>query len=121
MNRSERASQIWAVLAWAAKNRQTLTYAQLSKLIGVPAAGLGKLLEPIQSYCLLHDLPPLTSLVVQQETGLPGPGFTGATAAALGRAQAGVFATDWLERGNPQPEQLERAVQQRPSNGMHAG
>lgn len=121
MNRSERASQIWAVLAWAARNRQTLTYTHMSKLIGVPAAGLGQLLEPIQSYCLLRDLPPLTSLVVQQETGLPGSGFIGATAAQLGRAQAEVFAKDWLEHGNPQPEQLEQALQQRPSNGPQVG
>lgn len=41
MTRSERASQIWAVLAWAAKNRQSLTYKQLAELIGVPQAGLG--------------------------------------------------------------------------------
>lgn len=50
MNRSERACQIWSVLAWAATHRQSITYGQLAKLIGVPAAGLGRLLEPIQSY-----------------------------------------------------------------------
>ncbi len=54
MAKSERASQIRAVLAFAAKNRQSLTYGILSKLIGVPAAGLGKLLEPIKSYCLIE-------------------------------------------------------------------
>nr|ABY48975.1 hypothetical protein [Pseudomonas aeruginosa] len=69
MTRSERASQIWAVLAWAAKNRQSLTYSQISALIGVPRAGLGQLLEPIQSYCLINNLPPSTILVVQQESG----------------------------------------------------
>lgn len=72
MIRSERASQIWGILAWTAKNRQSMTYAHLSKLIGVPAAGLGKLLEPIQSYCILKKLPPLTILVVQTKAGLPG-------------------------------------------------
>lgn len=117
MNRSERASQIWSVLAWAAKNRQSLTYGQLGKLIGVPTAGLGQLLEPVQSYCMSHGLPPLTVLVVQQESGLPGPGFTGATASQFARAQAEVFAKDWLEHGNPQPDKLELAVQQLPSNG----
>lgn len=110
MNRSERASQIWAVLAWAAKNRQSLTNGQLGKLIGVPTAGLGQLLEPVQSYCLSHGLPPLTVLVVQQESGLPGPGFTGATASQFARTQAEVFAKDWLAHGNPQPEKLELAV-----------
>ena len=119
MNRSERASQIWSLLAWAAKNRQSLTYGQVGKLIGVPAAGLGQLLEPIQSFCLINGLPPLTVLVVQQDTGLPGPGFTGATASAFARAQAEVFAKDWLDHGNPQPERLEAAAKERPSNGLH--
>ena len=120
MNRSERASQIWSVLAWAAKHRQTLTYPQVGKLIGVPAAGLGQLLEPIQSYCLVNNLPPLTVIVVRQGTGLPGSGFTGAAAAALDKAQADVFAKDWLEHGNPQPANLELAVRERPSNGAPA-
>ena len=118
MTRFERASQIWAVLAWAARNRQTLTYRQVGKLIGIPTAGLGQLLEPIQSYCLTQNLPPLTILVVQQETGLPGSGFTGASAPEFARAQAEVFAKAWLEHGNPQPEKLAAAVQQRPSNGL---
>jgi len=117
MNRSERASQIWAVLAWAARNRQSLTYGQVSALIGVPRAGLGQLLEPIQSYCIVNDLPPLTMLVVKQESGLPGSGFTGASAGELAKEQMRVFAYDWLEHGNPQPMKLESAVVQSPSNG----
>ena len=106
MTRSERASQIWAVLAWAATNRQTLTYGILSKLIGVPAAGLGRLLEPIQSYCLREKLPPLTILVVARDTGLPGTGFTGADVAEYAKAYIDVYEHNWLERGNPQPENL---------------
>ncbi len=117
MTRSERASQIWAVLALAAKGRQSLTYGILSRLVGVPAAGLGKLLEPIQSYCLIEKLPPLTILVVQQESGLPGSGFTGAKATEYAKDQMRVFAFDWIEHGNPQPEKLELAAQQYPSNG----
>lgn len=117
MTRSERACQIWAVLAWAAHHRQTLTYGALSRLVGVPAAGLGQLLEPIQSYCLLSGLPPLTILVVQQSSGLPGSGFTGASASELARAQMTVFAHDWMEHGNPGPDKLEAAVRERPSIG----
>ena len=117
MTRSERASQIWALLAWAAKNRQSMTYGQVSSLIGVPRAGFGKLLEPIQSYCITNGLPPLTILVVQQESGLPGPGFTGASASDLGKAQMAVFSMDWLAHGNPNPQALEDAVVRNPSNG----
>jgi len=117
MTRSERACQIWGVLAWAARNRQSLTYASLSKLIGVPATGLGKLLEPIQSFCILKRLPPLTILVVQVSTGLPGSGFTAASVSEYAKAHMKVFRFDWLEYGNPGPEKLEEAVQRRPSNG----
>jgi len=59
MTAPHRASQIWPVLLLAAKNRQILNYHLLADLIGVPRAGLGQLLEPIQSYCLLNELPPL--------------------------------------------------------------
>ena len=117
MTRSERACQIWSILAWAARNRQSLTYANLSKLIGVPAAGLGRLLEPIQSFCILNKLPPLTILVVQTISGFPGQGFTAASASEYAKAHMKVFRFDWLEHGNPGPEQLEQAVQRRPSNG----
>jgi alkylated DNA nucleotide flippase Atl1 len=106
MTRAERACQIWAVLAYAASKRQSLTYGELGKLIGVPAAGLGALLDPIHSYCLNNNLPPLTVLVVQRETGLPGPGFTSTTLDSFGQAQSQVFAFDWLGHGNPQPEKL---------------
>ena len=87
----------------------------------MPTAGLGQFLEPIQSYCISLRLPPLTILVVQQESGLPGLGFTGASASQFAKAQAEVFATDWLEHGNPQPEKLENAVQKFPSKGPQGG
>ncbi|HLA78808.1 MAG TPA: hypothetical protein VJU18_14620 [Vicinamibacteria bacterium] len=120
MRTPERAAQIWAVLALAARNRQILTYGLLGKLIGVPPVGLGQLLEPIQSFCLLHDLPPLTVLVVQEETGLPGSGFTAASAEVFARSQLQVFEFDWLEHGAPAARDLERAVRVRPSTQTRA-
>ena len=74
MKVSERATQIWSVLALAARNRQILTYTMLEQLTGLARVGLGQSLEPIQSYCLLRQLPPLTILVVQEATGIPGAG-----------------------------------------------
>lgn len=116
MTISERAAQIWAVLALAARNRQILTYEMLGRLIGVPARGLGQLLEPVQSYCLIHQLPPLTILVVKETTGLPGEGYT-ASAGDYGKHQLEVFAYDWIERGAPTAEALEQAAKDRPSRG----
>jgi hypothetical protein len=103
MKKSERASQIWAVLAWAAKNRQTLTYSHLSKLIGVSPVGLGPFLDPIYVYCCQENLPPLTVIVVQKGSGLPGPGFS-MNGADHARACMDVYEYDWLEHGNPGPD-----------------
>jgi hypothetical protein len=116
MKVAERAAQIWPVLAWAASHRQNITYSQLAQATGAFTGGLGALLEPIQSYCILNGLPPLTVLVVQQESGLPGSGFTGASAGELASSQARVFAFNWLEHGNPGSDQLELAVKRSPSN-----
>jgi hypothetical protein len=117
MRASERAVQIWSVLALAASNRQVLTYDMLSKLIGVPRHGLGQLLEPIQSYCLLERLPPLTILVVNS-TGLPGAGFVAAQ--DIPREQLRVFSHVWLEQAVPSPEELAEAARRLPSNGAAA-
>jgi len=117
MNKFQHASQIWALLAVAATHRQSLTYSQVARATGAFTGGLGMLLEPIQSYCRLRALPPLTVLVVQQESGLPGSGFIGATAEEIGGAQAAVFKFDWLEHGNPGPVAFEEAVKQLPTNG----
>lgn len=117
MKIAERAAQIWPVLALAARNRQILTYGMLSKLISVPTAGLGQLLEPIQSYCLLgDDLPPLTAIVVSKDSGLPGTGLVAAP--DLPREQMRVFDFDWLEHGCPTPERFAAAAAKRPSNGV---
>ena len=91
MKASERSAQIWAVLAWAAQSRQNITYGQLAQVTGAFTGGLGAWLEPIQSYCITNKLPPLSLLVLQQETGMPGPGFTGTLAEDLAKAQARVF------------------------------
>ncbi len=117
MNRSQRAAQLWPILALAASNRQILDYKIVSQLTGMYVPGIGQMLEPIQSYCLLHNLPPLTILVVQKESGLPGSGFTAAEAVEFTHAMMKVFSTDWLTVGCPTPEQFEEAVRTRPSNG----
>jgi hypothetical protein len=116
VNVRERATQIWPILVLSANHRQVLTYDQLSKLIGVPRAGLGQLLEPIQSYCLVHQLPPLSVLVVCATSGTPGSGFIAAQ--DIPRNQAKVFAHPWVERGCPKPEEFADALSKLPSNGI---
>ena len=114
MTASERATQIWSVLALAASNRRVLTYDILAQLTGVARQGLGQLLEPIQSYCLLNGLPPLTILVVRKDNGLPGSGFSPTN--EIPANQLRVFEFDWRTHGCPGPERFGDAASQRPSN-----
>ncbi|WP_319406169.1 hypothetical protein [uncultured Desulfosarcina sp.] len=110
MTISERACQIWSILAWVAKNRQSLTFDLLSKLIGVPTAGLEHLLEPINAFCILNNLPLLTVLVVQTDSGLPDSKLTGTKASDIAKNQADVFNYNWLDYGNPQPKGFEGVI-----------
>jgi len=113
---NERASQLWSILALAAHNRQVLTYSIVARLTGIARVGLGQCLEPIQSYCLVKELGPLTLLVVSEKTGMPGVGFIAAQ--DILRAQQVVFGYDWIAHGGPSPENFATAVSQHPSNGV---
>ena len=86
----------------------------LSRLTGMAQSGLGQVLEPIQSFCLLNRLPALTSLVVGAKTGIPGDGYA---AANVPTEQAAVFACAWLDRTPPSAAELEAAVKRLASNG----
>ena len=116
MKRTETAVAVWAVLTLSATKRQILNYRLLARLIGVPRSGLGRLLEPIQSYCILSNLPPLTSIVVEARTGRPGDGFIAAS--NLPQAQAETFAFDWLNQTVPQPQDFQKALDTLPSCGL---
>lgn len=116
MTSAQRAAQIWSVLALAARNRQVLTYSLVSKLTGVAQVGLGKCLEPIQSYCLIRELHPLSVFVVSEKSGMPGVGLVAAQ--DMPRTQQEVFSFDWVAHGCPSAEDFERAVREGPSNGI---
>jgi hypothetical protein len=77
----------------------------VSRLTGVPRPAVGGFLAPIQDFCLRHKLPPLTILVVSEETGLPGAGFIAAQ--DMPKTQMEVFAFDWLGHAAPSPEAFE--------------
>jgi hypothetical protein len=118
MTREQRATQIWSLLPFAASLRLTLTYKRVGELIGAPPVSLGGWLEPIQSYCLVRGLPALTVLVVGETDGMPGSGFTGAE--NVPHEQANVFRHDWVRTAVPKPEDLARALAERPSNGIRS-
>lgn len=95
MTRSERAMQVWQILIAAANNRQTLTYGHLAEHLEFEGAGVfAQILGCIMNYCAEKDLPPLTCLVVNQTTGLPGQGLT--TIANLPRDREAVYNHNWF-------------------------
>ena len=118
MTREERAVQIWPLLTFAASLRMTLTYKRLGQLIGALPISLGGWLEPIQSYCLVHRLPPLTVLVVSDVDGMPGSGFIAVDPASVPTAQTAVFKHDWTTVPPPKTDELAHALDARPSNGV---
>lgn len=60
----------------AAKERRTLTYTEIGDAIGHPAFYMGAPLKFVRDkICAEHGLPPLTVLVVDQISGLPGDNF----------------------------------------------
>lgn len=95
MTRSERAMQVWQILIGAADNRQTLTYGQVAKHLEFEGAGvLAQILGCIMSYCEAKGLPPLTCLVVNSATGLPGAGLT--TVENLPTDREAVYNQNWF-------------------------
>ena len=101
---ASRALQIWQILISAAHNRQILTYGLLADMLGYGGAGgLGSQLEPIMRFCQQNNLPPLTVLVVNKETGLPGVGLTGAD---LNADRESVFQYPWHRIYPPTVEEL---------------
>jgi hypothetical protein len=112
MRREERAQQLWSLLAWAATNRQILTYGIVAKLTGVPPVSTGDFLRPIQQFCTENKLPALTSIVVQDETGIPGDGFIAAE--NVPAAQAEVFQHGWWDTPAPSAEQFADSYSRAP-------
>ena len=115
MTRFERAAQVWPLLTLSASQRHVLTYEILARVTGMAKPGLGSILEPIQSYCLINRLPALSSLVVGVKTGIPGEGFIAAENVAA--EQAAVFTWPWFERKPPTAAELAAATERLPSNG----
>jgi hypothetical protein len=107
MTRHERSAQLWSLLIFAARNQQILSYSMVEKLTGLPKVGVADFLSPIQRYCEKHDLPPLTALVVNEKTGVPGSGFH--RREDVFNAQASVFVYDWLRNSVPTAEDLQKA------------
>ena len=109
MNQSQRALQIWPILINAAHNRQVLTYKAVGDLISMPPIAISQPLGLIMHYCAEHQLPPLTILVVNTESGQPGNGLI--TVKDLDQDREKVFSLNWyalppLNTSNFEPKNI---------------
>ncbi|RRN01677.1 hypothetical protein EIM44_09140 [Bibersteinia trehalosi] len=104
--RTARALQAWQILVSAAMNRQTHTYKSLSNLMfGHDATGvLGSTLGHIASFCNANDLPPLTAIVVNSKTGLPGDEIP--VSGDLNAIREKVYSFDWYDVYPPSEDEL---------------
>lgn len=115
MTQSQRASQIWPLLVCAARDRKIYTYKEVAEALGMPRAwrSIGGFLHPIMLLCRENEVPPLTVLVVNRTTGLPGVGLTTAgelTSERVKTEQEKVFAHDWSWITPPTPKEFERVL-----------
>ena len=103
-----KAAQAWALLAWAARSRQILTYEDVGKLTGMATQGVGNTaLGPIKRYCKTRGYPALTVIVVGKHSGVHGDGLDDAVSAANSpKEQMKVFAFDWMNAVAPNLEDL---------------
>lgn len=111
MKQEEHAARAWIILVSAAMNRQTLNYLHLSDRLGPPPNGFASILGHILFFCRANKLPPLTSLVVLKDGGLPGDGFGNLGTIHSDREK--VYAHPWHDIPAPRSLELAEAWKQR--------
>ena len=113
MTKYERAKALWPLLVEAARERRTYTYSDLAPNIGVRGGRpMANYLGPIMHFCEARTLPPLTAVVVNKTTGLPGPGLTASKDPEKDKLR--VFAFDWRTIDAPTAEELQLASKPTP-------
>jgi len=106
-HRPERAQQIWLILIGKAANKQLMTYKELAEILGYKGSGVfADTLDHIACYCIQNNLPGLTCLVVNEETGVPGGGIPVADPEA---ERMKVFSNQWYKLFPPSPSELKEA------------
>jgi hypothetical protein len=108
MTANEMESQLWSLLVQTAHAQRVLTCVIVEQLTGIPKQAIAGFLKPIQDYCMFHNLPPLTSLVVN-EIGVP-PGEGSSEGKDRFGAQARVYLFDWLSQKPPSPDDFQKTT-----------
>ena len=101
INQEERACKTWNVLSDTAKNKNLISYKELGVKTGIHHRAVKYALSLIQDYCMDNGYPPLTILVINQNTGKPGGGFI---AWDIENSEDGVnkvYGKNWKSLNNP--------------------
>lgn len=106
VNQLERAKIAWEILKLISKNRELITYKELGRQMQVHPMVIGVFLDLIQQYCLNNELPPLSILVINQ-SGKPGEGYTASNIDNFDIDKNLVFSFDWYKINNPFIEKAE--------------
>ncbi len=110
---SVRALQAWQILIGKAYNRQIVRYRELARIMDYPdERPLSTILGCIMYFCDQNDLPPLTILVVNQD-GVPGGGFTAETLANYHRRREEVHNHKWYKIIPPTINEFQTAFDNR--------
>jgi len=95
INQAERAYRAWPVLTQLGKQHSQMTYGELAAHLGVHHRAIRYILSQIQDYCFNEELQPLTILVINSNTGLPGVGFIACEMDDLERGRNEAYSFDW--------------------------
>lgn len=104
-----KAVPAWLFLIGKAYNRQLIRYTELSNVLGyTDNRPLTPILGHIMYFCQDNGLPPLTILVVN-ESGQPGEGFTQVSRQELDQKREDTFQYNWHNLVPPTSEEFSTA------------
>jgi hypothetical protein len=104
-----RALQIYLVLIGAASNKQILTYGDVARTLEFGGSNiLGTPLGMIHYWCEHHGLPPINTLVVNRDTGIPGQEIPPIPGKTINEVHQAVFQMNWYMIMPPEPTELGR-------------
>ena len=101
-NQDENARKLWKTLVdVATTNQKKITYKDAAGGVGIHHRVLRFPLGRVQEYCFQSKLPPLTILVVNKQTMLPGTGFIAWDIEDIETGINNVCAFNWSQMENP--------------------
>jgi hypothetical protein len=110
MTQAEQAMLLWPLLALAARTQQILSYAAVEGYTGIARHDLNRALGLIHDYCKRRGWPLLNTVVVSQQSGMPGEGFPADLSSSEIKVEQGrVFLFDWSGHDKPRPHDFQSA------------